>query len=140
MHALLKAQLDKLDCQHLQAWIVEHADASSLNHDTQTLMQQEQLSMVELLSIALLANEGLVLFKRVDTPHTDKKLTDKAMQYEAIFKHVEAIEHVEKTASNTPTTPATQFRQTAAADTDNALDKLIENIDLDADIPTWLHE
>ena len=68
MHDSIQHQLDcvKVNCEHLQAWIAEHADTSSLHPSTREVLKSKRLSVMELLSIAFLANEGLVLFKRLE--------------------------------------------------------------------------
>ena len=162
MHVHIQRQLDtlKVNCEHLQAWIAEHADISSLNTNTRELLKSKRLSVVELLSIAFLANEGLVLFKRlenaneIDKQNTFTPSNKENFHYEAIFKHVAAvenienIENIENKSSNDHQLPKYDWLNTESNDNndnndnsdiiDTKLDDLISAIDLDEDIPSWL--
>ena len=149
MHDSIQNQLDcvKVNCEHLQAWIAEHADTSSLNPRTRELLKSTRLSVMELLSVAFLANEGLVLFKRLedagveDTPFKpNTNSTKENFQYEAIFKHIAAVETFDNTDNthNTHNTHNTDSTDNTNDSDDKKLDALISAIDLDEDIPSWL--
>lgn len=95
--------VDKIDCMHLQEWLCAHADHDSLPGSALAVLQKEKLNVHELLAIALLANEGLILF-RPNKVDNSTETTD----YELIFKHVKAMRHL-------PALPINNKQKTVAA-------------------------
>ena len=85
----LSSCVDKIDCLHLQEWLCAHADHDSLSASALAVLQNEKLNVHELLAIALLANEGLILFR----PNKAERSTP-TTEYELIFKHVKAMRHL----------------------------------------------
>lgn len=151
MRPHIHMQLEKLHCEHLQAWIAEHADTSALVPAVRESLLSDKLSVPELLAVAFLANEGLVLFKPTASSEmlqcsagVDVK-GEKKTEYEAVFKHVEAIEPIESPKSAAPTQSAEPTKSVSEtpekkADKVDTLDKLMAQFELEDEelAPSWL--
>lgn len=122
LHSCVVERARQIDCAKLQRWIVSNIADGELSPHALPAPDQT-LSLAELLTLAYVANEGLVMFKR-----TSKNVEE----YDALFQPSEEV-------GSTGTTTNTNGSIEDFSEFEQQLASLVQAFEADPE-PEWLQE
>ena len=112
----LLPQLNSINTEYLQKILIDNADMSQLDKDVMSELNRRQLDVNELLGIAFVANEGLLLFKPTNSKN-----------YEVLFTH---SDEMNDTTSNDTMCYPPKKKSNLCRSSDIDIQKLVQELEL----------